>query len=114
MRFWDTSADVALLVAEPRSASARTLLESDPAIIVWWGTRTECVSALSRQLRDGDLTVPGHRQARRVLAALVPAWAEILPGEAVRVAAERCSPSTFEGSRRLSAVVRPQLVPRTT
>lgn len=30
-------------------------LVEDPAMIIWWGTRTECISALMRQVREGSL-----------------------------------------------------------
>ena len=40
MRFWDTSAVVPLIVAEPETAAVRRLTVSDPALVVWWGTRT--------------------------------------------------------------------------
>ena len=89
MRFWDTSAVVPLCVAEPHSANARSLLERDPAVAVWWATRTECLSALTRRMREGGLAPAGYRAARRVLAALAETWVELLPSEAVRATAER-------------------------
>ena len=89
MRFWDSSAVVPLCVAEPRSANARVLLERDPAVAVWWATRTECLSALTRRMREGELAPAGYRAARRVLAALAETWVELLPSEAVRATAER-------------------------
>ena len=89
MRFWDSSAVIPLCVAEPRSANARDLLEGDPAVAVWWATRTECLSALTRRMREGELAPAGYRAARRVLAALVETWVELLPSEALRANAER-------------------------
>jgi predicted nucleic acid-binding protein len=89
VRFWDSSAVVPLCVAEPRSASARSLLEGDLAVAVWWATRTECLSALTRRMREGELSPAGYRAARRVLAALAETWVELLPSEAVRATAER-------------------------
>jgi len=89
VRFWDSSAVVPLCVSEPHSASGRSLLEGDPRVAVWWATRTECLSALTRRLREGVLTLAGFRSARRVLAALADAWVEILPSEMVRTTAER-------------------------
>ena len=89
MRFWDSSAVVTLCVAEPRSANARDLLEGDPALAVWWATRTECVSALTRRMREGDVAPAGYRAARRVLAVLAETWVELLPSEAIRATAER-------------------------
>ena len=58
-------------------------------MVVWWGTRTECVSAFGRQAREGDLGLAGERQARRVLEALAESWIEIQPTETVRGGAER-------------------------
>jgi uncharacterized protein with PIN domain len=89
MRFWDSSAVVTLCVAEPRSPSTRSLLAADPDVAVWWATRTECLSALTRRMRDGLLAPGGYRAARRVLATLAEAWVELLPSEAVRSTAER-------------------------
>ena len=56
---------------------------------VWLDTRTECVSALMRQVREGNLTPSEERAARQVLYALVQAWIEIQPGAALRSTAER-------------------------
>ena len=89
MRFWDSSAIVPLCVTEPRSAIARSLLEEDPALVVWWATRTECLSALTRRSREGELSSAGYRAARRVLAALDESWLELQPSEAIRTTAER-------------------------
>ena len=61
-----------------RSIPAR----GDPAVAVWWATRTECLSALTRRMREGGLAPAGFRAARRVLAALAETWVELLPSEA--------------------------------
>lgn len=89
MKFWDTSAIVPLCVEELVSSTAKSILRKDPSIVVWWATRTECVSALVRQLRDGSLGSVGERQARQVLETLAKAWTEVQPAEALRGAAER-------------------------
>lgn len=89
MRFWDSSAVLPLCVAEPRSAEARALIEGDPAVAVWWATRTECLSALARRMRERALVPVGHRAARTVLAALAESWVEVQPSEAIRATAER-------------------------
>lgn len=89
MRFWDTSAIVPLLVSEPRSAWARQVATDDPGLIVWWTTRTECVSSLSRRRREGVLTAVGERSARKILVSLAEEWSEVLPGNGVRERAER-------------------------
>lgn len=89
MRFWDTSAILPLCVDEPASASVRRIAESDPALVVWWGTRTECVSALSRRRREGVLRASDEQRARRVLSVLAAEWSEVLPSEVVRQRSER-------------------------
>lgn len=89
MRFWDASAIVPLLVAEPASEGVLTLLDADPEMLVWWGTPVECVSALARREREGALAPAGVTQAVERLRAVAAAWQEILPGDLVRAAAQR-------------------------
>ncbi len=89
MRFWDSSAVVPLCVTEPRSTGARALLAADSSVAVWWATRTECLSALMRRVRDREMAAAGYRAARRVLEALAETWVELQPSEPVRATAER-------------------------
>ncbi len=89
MKFWDTSAIVPLYVNEPGSATVKAILVKDPSIVIWWATRTECISALMRQAREGSLNAAGERQARQVLGTLTQAWIEIQPSETLRGTAER-------------------------
>ncbi|OGQ81317.1 MAG: hypothetical protein A3F90_03365 [Deltaproteobacteria bacterium RIFCSPLOWO2_12_FULL_60_19] len=89
MRFWDTSAIIPLCVNEANSATVKAALNRDPSMVVWWAARTECVSALARQVREGSLTAAGERQARQVLQPLIDSWIEIQPTDVVRETAER-------------------------
>jgi uncharacterized protein with PIN domain len=89
VKFWDTSAIVPLCVDEPSSSTVKAILSDDPAIVVWWATRTECTSALMRQAREGGLGTAGESQARNVLGTLAKAWTEVQPSEALRGTAER-------------------------
>lgn len=89
MKFWDTSAIVSLCVNEPGSSAVKSILVKDPSIVVWWATRTECVSALMRHAREGGVSGTGERQARQVLETLAETWIEVQPTETVRRAAER-------------------------
>ena len=89
MKFWDTSAIVPLLVVEPSTDTAKTILTGDSSVVVWWGTRTECVSALNRQIRDGSLRIEDERQVRQVLQQLTDAWSEVQQSEILRSTAER-------------------------
>lgn len=79
MRFWDSSALVPLLVAEPASASVMRAYEGDPEVVVWWATDVECVSALARLERDGSLLRPAMATALRRLDAIARAWQEVQP-----------------------------------
>ena len=89
MRFWDASAVVPLCVQEPDSARVREILVEDASMVVWWGTRTECVSALMRRMREGGMTRTDERAARHVLRSLANAWMEMQPNETLRGLAER-------------------------
>lgn len=89
MRFWDSSALVALLVDEPRSEPVRALLAEDGEIVAWWATRVECVSAIRRRERAGGFDRAELDQVLALLTELAEAWFEILPGAALRSAAER-------------------------
>ena len=55
MTFWDSSAVVPLLVTETSTRAMQALASRDDAMLVWWGTRIECASALARLERDGSL-----------------------------------------------------------
>ena len=89
LRFWDANAIVPLTVNEERSADIRNLHETDDRQIVWWGTRIECISALSRKTREGAITPVGHARARIVLHFLSESWNEIHLLDRVRLFAER-------------------------
>ena len=89
MIFWDSSAIVPLCVNEPSSATVRSILADDPVAVVWWTTRTECISAFARQIREGGITLAGERQARDVLHKFASTWLEIQPTNSLRAVAER-------------------------
>ena len=89
MKFWDTSAIVPHCVVEPASATVKSILSKDSAIVVWWGTKTECVSALMRQRREGGLSAQSERQARHLLDLLTDTWSEIQPSDLLRAIADR-------------------------
>ena len=89
MRFWDASALTPIVVTEPSSAVLEAALAADDAVVAWWGSRVECVSALRRREREGILTGTGVRQAFAVLEVLAGGWAEVAPAPRVRAEAER-------------------------
>jgi predicted nucleic acid-binding protein len=61
--FWDSSAIVPVLTAEPRSTETRALLRLDEAPAVWWGSPVECQSALYRRRREEVLSADALREA---------------------------------------------------
>lgn len=89
MRFWDSSALVALLVAEPDSARRARQLAGDATIAVWWATAVECESAVQRRLREGALSRANARTAQERLNRISGSWHEVLPTHAVRQLAIR-------------------------
>ena len=89
MRFWDSSAIVPLLVAEPLSVAVMASYELDPEMVAWWATEAECVSALARLERDGSLPPASMAEGLGRLGALAHAWREVQPVTAVREAAIR-------------------------
>jgi predicted nucleic acid-binding protein len=80
---------VPLLVTEPKSGTMKTLQGEDSDLATWWGTRTECISALSRLGREGSLSSTDVANARVLLNHLSGNWAEMQPTERVRVLSER-------------------------
>ncbi|MDE2761996.1 MAG: PIN domain-containing protein [Gemmatimonadota bacterium] len=84
MKYWDSSALVALVVDEPRSAERRATIRRDPAIVTWWGSRIECASALNRLERDNRFESDGFDRSLDQLGLLAGSWIEIEPLEQVR------------------------------
>ena len=89
MIFWDSSAIVPLCINEPATSAVKSILAEDPVIVVWWSTRTECISALVRQTREGNLASADERRARDLLETLANTWIEIQPTTRLRAVAER-------------------------
>jgi uncharacterized protein len=89
VRFWDSSAIVPLLIAEPTTRRLQKLAAKDSAMLVWWGSETECVSALARLERDGGLSSRALTLAFKRLAQLATGWHEVDPSDAIREAAAR-------------------------
>lgn len=89
MKFWDTSAIVSLFVREPFTPEARANLRSDPVMVVWWGTRVECRSAVERRRREGSLAPGAASRANRRINQVLDRAAEVAPDAAIRADAER-------------------------
>lgn len=89
MKFWDSSALVPLLAAEPSTPAVQAHYVRDPEVVVWWGSPVECASAIARLERDGSLPPAGASESFFRLDALAPSWMEIEPSDEVREAARR-------------------------
>jgi predicted nucleic acid-binding protein len=89
VKFWDSSAIIPLCLKEQKSETVKRLIEADEDIIVWWATKVECLSALSRRRREGGLDNNSELKAKAILSALSEEWSEVQPSELVRQRAER-------------------------
>jgi uncharacterized protein len=108
VKFWDASAVVPLLVREPSSDPLLSLLAADTAMLVWWATPVEVTSALVRREREGSLPASGVTHALDRLRGLAAAWSEILPVDAIRLAAQRLlriHPLRAAGALQLAAAM---------
>lgn len=89
MKFWDTSAVVALCLRESHTPRVRNIAQEDRAMAVWWATPVECYSAFARLRRNDILTRAQEDQARRVVSGLAAGWTEVQPSHQVRETASR-------------------------
>jgi uncharacterized protein len=89
MKFWDASALVPLLVEESTTKRLTALAARDSAMLVWWASEVECVSALARLERDGAIDADIFERARARLTSLAKGWHEVQPSDPIRVTAVR-------------------------
>ena len=90
MNFWDSSALVPLIVEQASTSKAEEVYRCEShGVLVWWGSFTECVSAIARLERLDQLDNHECEQALRALSQLSKNWHEILPSDMVREKANR-------------------------
>jgi predicted nucleic acid-binding protein len=65
MRFWDSSALVAIAMDEKATKSVRDLSREDPELVVWILSEVEITSALWRRRRGNELTEVVRAEAQR-------------------------------------------------
>jgi predicted nucleic acid-binding protein len=58
-------------------------------MVVWWGARVECVSALARLERERTVTPEGANRALSRLQEFSKIWDEVQPTDRLRSRAER-------------------------
>lgn len=88
MRYWDASALVPLVVAEPDSDSLRRLAREGD-LVTWCLSAVEIASAIERRAREGALSPADRRSALENLAEVTDAWTEITAMALVRERAYR-------------------------
>ncbi|MBI1847660.1 MAG: type II toxin-antitoxin system VapC family toxin [Candidatus Rokubacteria bacterium] len=89
MRFWDTSALVAIVVSEAATSRVRRWMAEDGVVVVWTLTRVEILSALARRRRAAPRAAARYLVARRELMDAWERWTEIAAVDLVRGHAER-------------------------
>ena len=89
MRFWDSSAIVPVLVAEPATEALLHLMREPSPPMVWWATPAECESAITRREREGALDTASAQSARDDLRRLEEMWVEVAPSAEMRNLARR-------------------------
>ncbi|MGH9367589.1 MAG: type II toxin-antitoxin system VapC family toxin [Thermoanaerobaculia bacterium] len=88
MKFWDSSALLALVVAEPRTAAVRAAFDDDSDQTVWCLTEIEIASALARRGRE-DLEPMEAEHARGEVRFLSERWRTVHSIDQVRPRAIR-------------------------
>lgn len=89
MKFWDSSAIVPLLLAEPATPTVQAIAAKDPGMLVWWATEVECASALARLEREGGIDAAIAATAFERMTRLAGGWYEVEPSDGVRETAVR-------------------------
>ena len=84
MTFWDSSALLAMVLGQKTSEELVRLAVSDEITAVWWGTKVEGMSALSRARRDRAVDEATASHLWRQLESLTSAAQEVEPTEEVR------------------------------
>lgn len=87
MRFWDASAVLPLVVAEPGTELVAGWLRADPEVVLWGWTRIELCSAVERRTRAGRLSGAQRRDALQRIERIADEAHEILDMSAVRIRA---------------------------
>jgi len=77
--FWDTSAVVPLCCHQTASLQARQVARQYDRMVVWWSASVEAYSALSRLLRQTEITQREFQRAVKRLEQMESTWWEIAP-----------------------------------
>jgi hypothetical protein len=66
-----------------------SLLSADPDIVLWWGSRVECVATITRLVRERELNANEEAIARARLDGVIETAREVEASEELRDRAER-------------------------
>lgn len=80
---------LSLAPAQRATEPLKETLSADPELVLWWGTKVEAVSAVSRLRRAGQLEEADVARLLRETGGLTDAAFEVQPTEEVRAAACR-------------------------
>ena len=89
MRYWDSSALVPLVIAQPTSRTVDRWLEADAGIAIWTLTPVEISSAIQRLFRDGAIAEDVADQAEQRTMELVESCHVVIDVEDVKRQARR-------------------------
>ena len=89
MKFWDSSAILSLVAAQPAQNDVRSILDDDPSVLLWWGTRIELASGLCRLHREGTISSGRLSSLLRIIEQIADDADEVEPTESVRITATR-------------------------
>jgi uncharacterized protein len=89
MRFWDSTALVPLIVAQPTSATVDQWFAADAAIAVWTLTSVELASAVARLLRERSMDDSAAHKAEGRIDQLMGSCHAVIDVEAVKAQARR-------------------------
>ena len=87
--FWDSSALITLLAAQPGASTLEVLARNAPSMVLWWGTRVELVSGVCRLRRSGKLDEKGQHNLFGAIERVTSDADQIEPIEQVRAASIR-------------------------
>lgn len=89
MIFCDSSAIVSVLLEQPGWEILVEEIDRTDRILVWWGTSTECVSAIARLRRDNELDDTTLRHVIARFDAIEASWLDVPPTGALRDLAKK-------------------------
>lgn len=85
MRFWDSSALLAVWLEDPVTQRSRARYdETAVPVVVWWATPVECLSAICRRERSDELTSEQASELTASLRSASETWAHVPPSQALR------------------------------